>query len=62
MVQSLLDSLHAARPNMTLLAADFSFLPEVQVEGQRAPLIASKKAGVQRDHSTYLVTKASCCS
>lgn len=58
-LQSLLDTLHSARPNMTLLAADFSFLPEVQLEGQRAPIIASKEGGVQRDHSTYLVTKAS---
>lgn len=58
-VQSLLDTLHSARPNMTLLAADFNFLPEVQEEGHRAPIIASKEGGVQKDHSTYLVTKAS---
>ena len=46
----LLDSLHAALPRHTLLAADFTQLPEVQVEGWGAPLVAStvRRGGVQR--------------
>lgn len=40
--QELLRTIHTLRPNATIIAADFSFLPEVQIEGRNAPLVASK--------------------
>lgn len=53
----LLEASYAVHPNMVLIASDFSILPDVKIEGDRAPLVASKKDGVTKDHSTYLDTK-----
>ncbi|KAG6549180.1 hypothetical protein Mapa_009165 [Marchantia paleacea] len=53
----LLETLYSARPNMTLIASDFSFLPDVKVAGEGAPLVSSKKGGVNKDHGTYLEAK-----
>lgn len=40
--QKLLETLHSARPNMTLIASDFSLLPDVRLAGEGAPLVSSK--------------------
>ncbi|BBN09643.1 hypothetical protein MPTK1_4g21440 [Marchantia polymorpha subsp. ruderalis] len=53
----LLETLHSARPNMTLIASDFSLLPDVRLAGEGAPLVSSKKGGVNKDHATYLEAK-----
>jgi hypothetical protein len=42
---SLLDCIAAARPNHTLIAADFDALPNVRVEGLNAPLVSGKVGG-----------------
>eukprot|EP00850_Spirogloea_muscicola_P012604 SM000082S22846 [mRNA] locus=s82:259946:263367:- [translate_table: standard] len=51
----LLQALHAVHPNMTLIAADFDFLPDVVIAGHGAPLVASKVKGVTTDYTTYIV-------
>lgn len=56
---TLFETLHYVRPNMTLIAADFSSLPDVKISGVGAPLVASKEGGVTTDHSTFLVPKGS---
>uniref|UniRef100_A0ACD5WI74 Uncharacterized protein n=2 Tax=Avena sativa TaxID=4498 RepID=A0ACD5WI74_AVESA len=38
----LLDTLHEALPSMSLIASDFSYLPDVSIPGDRAPLVSSK--------------------
>ncbi|THG01599.1 hypothetical protein TEA_010035 [Camellia sinensis var. sinensis] len=38
----LLEVLHGALPKMSLIASDFSFLPDVKVPGERAPLVSTK--------------------
>ncbi|PNG98991.1 hypothetical protein TSOC_015238, partial [Tetrabaena socialis] len=47
--------LHAVRPNHSLIAADFDKLPDVQLPGRNAPLIAQKVGGRNIDHGTLLV-------
>lgn len=41
-LQRLLETLHSALPNMSLIASDFSYLPDVTIAGDRAPLVSSK--------------------
>lgn len=41
-IQKLLQVLHGALPKMSLIASDFSYLPDVKIPGERAPLVASK--------------------
>ncbi|KAK3017709.1 hypothetical protein RJ639_003302 [Escallonia herrerae] len=53
----LLDVLHGAMPKMSLIASDFSYLPDVRVTGERAPLVSTKKDGSSSDHSSYLDAK-----
>ncbi|XBI67480.1 hypothetical protein VPH35_046827 [Triticum aestivum] len=50
----LLDTLHQALPSMSLIASDFSYLPDVSIPGDRAPLVSSKKDGKTLDHPNYL--------
>ncbi|BAH91437.1 Os01g0911900 [Oryza sativa Japonica Group] len=38
----ILDTLHQALPSMSLIASDFSYLPDVSIPGDRAPLVSSK--------------------
>jgi hypothetical protein len=53
---ALLDVLHAARPQHTLIAADFDALPDVTITGDCAPLVSSRSApGQAVDHSTLYV-------
>jgi hypothetical protein len=51
----LFDTLHRARPNHRLVAADFDALPETVIDGANAPLVATTRGGATRDHDTYLV-------
>jgi hypothetical protein len=52
----LLETLHTAVPYHTLIAADFSALPEVQVAGRNAPLVSGRGPGRSvQDYSTVLV-------
>ncbi|KAG8372744.1 hypothetical protein BUALT_Bualt12G0098600 [Buddleja alternifolia] len=53
----LLQVLHGALPKMSLIASDFSYLPDVRISGERAPLVASKKDGNSSDHNSYLDAK-----
>ncbi|KAL9305039.1 putative protein arginine methyltransferase NDUFAF7 [Arabidopsis thaliana] len=53
----LLEVLHAKLPKMSLIASDFSFLPDVKVPGERAPLVSTKKDGCSSDYSSYLDAK-----
>uniref|UniRef100_A0A453G9J0 Protein arginine methyltransferase NDUFAF7 n=2 Tax=Aegilops tauschii subsp. strangulata TaxID=200361 RepID=A0A453G9J0_AEGTS len=39
----LLDTLHQTLPSMSLIASDFSYLPDVSIPGDRAPLVSSKR-------------------
>ena len=41
-VQKLLEVLHSALPKMSLIASDFSYLPDVRIPGERAPLVSTK--------------------
>jgi len=50
----LMDTLHQALPSMSLIASDFSYLPDVSIPGDRAPLVSSKKDGKTSDHCNYL--------
>ncbi|XP_062207847.1 uncharacterized protein LOC133909434 [Phragmites australis] len=50
----LMDTLHQALPSMSLIASDFSYLPDVSIPGDRAPLVSSKKDGKTSDHRNYL--------
>ena len=51
----LLETLHSARPNHRLVAADFDSLPGVTMPGQNAPLVATQaRGGKTRDLPTYL--------
>ncbi|KDP39374.1 hypothetical protein JCGZ_01131 [Jatropha curcas] len=38
----LLEVLHEALPKMSLIASDFSYLPDVTIPGERAPLVSTK--------------------
>ncbi|XWS35124.1 hypothetical protein CRYUN_Cryun21dG0099400 [Craigia yunnanensis] len=53
----LLEVLHAALPKMSLIASDFSYLPDVKIHGERAPLVSTKKDGHSSDYSNYLEAK-----
>ncbi|KAG9447478.1 hypothetical protein H6P81_013606 [Aristolochia fimbriata] len=53
----LLDALHWALPKMSLIASDFSYLPDVKVPGERAPLVSTKKEGISTDYDSYLDAK-----
>ncbi|XP_039040150.1 uncharacterized protein LOC120178359 [Hibiscus syriacus] len=53
----LLEVLHAALPKMSLIASDFSFLPDVKIPGERAPLVSTKRDGRSSDYSNYLDAK-----
>ena len=51
----LLETLHGARPNHRLVAADFDSLPGVTLPGRNAPLVAAQaRGGKTRDLPTYL--------
>lgn len=41
-LQQLLEVLHGVLPKMSLIASDFSYLPDVKVLGERAPLVSTK--------------------
>jgi hypothetical protein len=49
--QKLLDVLHEVLPKMSLIASDFSYLPDVKIPGERAPLVSTKV------YSCYIFTK-----
>ncbi|ONM35221.1 hypothetical protein ZEAMMB73_Zm00001d042393 [Zea mays] len=51
--KKLMDTLHQALPSMSLIASDFSYLPDVSIPGDRAPLVSSKKDGKTSDHRNY---------
>lgn len=53
----LLKVLHEALPKMSLIASDFSYLPDVKIPGERAPLVSSKRDGSSFDHDSYLDAK-----
>ncbi|ONK72500.1 uncharacterized protein A4U43_C04F20070 [Asparagus officinalis] len=53
----LLEVLHWALPKMSLIASDFSYLPDIKIAGDRAPLVSTKKDGRTVDHSSYLDAK-----
>ncbi|KAK9160021.1 hypothetical protein Syun_006362 [Stephania yunnanensis] len=53
----LLEVLHGALPKMSLIASDFSYLPDVKILGERAPLVSTKKDGHSSDHKSYLDAK-----
>ncbi|CAL5376357.1 unnamed protein product [Camellia sinensis] len=44
-------------PKMSLIASDFSFLPDVKVPGERAALVSTKKNGNSSYYSSYLNAK-----
>ncbi|KAI9123146.1 hypothetical protein K1719_006035 [Acacia pycnantha] len=46
--------LHEALPKMSLVASDFSYLPDVTVPGERAPLVSTKRDGRSTDYTNYL--------
>ncbi|GFR52698.1 hypothetical protein Agub_g15325, partial [Astrephomene gubernaculifera] len=52
---SFLELLHTLRPNHSLIAADFDKLPDVQLPGRNAPLVAEKIGGRNIDHPSVLV-------
>ncbi|CAK7328460.1 unnamed protein product [Dovyalis caffra] len=53
----LLEVLHEALPRMSLIASDFSYLPDVSIPGERAPLVSTKKDGCSLDYNSYLDAK-----
>ncbi|XP_038720887.1 uncharacterized protein LOC120013219 [Tripterygium wilfordii] len=53
----LLEALHGALPKMSLIASDFSYLPDVKIPGERAPLVSTKKDGHSSDYDSYLDAK-----
>ncbi|KAK3187859.1 hypothetical protein Dsin_027420 [Dipteronia sinensis] len=53
----LLEVLHEKLPKMSLIASDFSFLPDVKIPGERAPLVSTKKDGRSKDYNSYLEAK-----
>nr|GLL43787.1 uncharacterized protein LOC109176050 isoform X2 [Ipomoea trifida] len=53
----LLEVLHGALPKMSLIASDFSFLPDVRIPGERAPLVSTKRDGSSSDYNSYLEAK-----
>ncbi|KAI8538012.1 hypothetical protein RHMOL_Rhmol09G0067500 [Rhododendron molle] len=53
----LLEVLHGALPKMSLITSDFSYLPDVKIPGERAPLVSTKKDGSSADYNSYLNAK-----
>lgn len=53
----LLEVLHEVLPRMSLIASDFSYLPDVSIPGERAPLVSTKKDGRSLDYNSYLDAK-----
>ncbi|KAI4370458.1 hypothetical protein MLD38_018811 [Melastoma candidum] len=53
----LLEVLHKALPKMSLIVSDFSYLPDVRIAGERAPLVSTKKEGKSTDYDNYLDAK-----
>ncbi|KAG6468684.1 hypothetical protein ZIOFF_073377 [Zingiber officinale] len=60
----LMEVLHSALPKMSLIASDFSYLPEVRIPGDRAPLVSSMVVSSiavkvrMMDSSVYLILLA----
>ncbi|TYK18890.1 NADH dehydrogenase (ubiquinone) complex I, assembly factor 7-like protein [Cucumis melo var. makuwa] len=54
---SLLEVLHHVLPKMSLIASDFSYLPDVRIAGERAPLVSTKADGRSLDYESYLDAK-----
>ncbi|XP_028804934.1 uncharacterized protein LOC114759869 [Neltuma alba] len=46
--------LHEVLPKMSLIASDFSYLPDVTIPGERAPLVSTKSDGRSTDYGSYL--------
>ncbi|XAR48834.1 hypothetical protein NMG60_11031795 [Bertholletia excelsa] len=53
----LFEVLHGALPRMSLIASDFSYLPDVNIPGERAPLVSTKRDGSSLDYNSYLDAK-----
>ncbi|XP_041024725.1 protein arginine methyltransferase NDUFAF7 homolog, mitochondrial isoform X1 [Juglans microcarpa x Juglans regia] len=53
----LLEVLHGVLPKMSLIASDFSYLPDVKIPGERAPLVSTKNGGSSLDYGSYLDAK-----
>ncbi|KAI4338328.1 hypothetical protein L6164_016668 [Bauhinia variegata] len=53
----LLEVLHEVLPKMSLIGSDFSYLPDVTIAGERAPLVSTKKDGRSSDYGNYLEAK-----
>uniref|UniRef100_A0A803MNR7 Protein arginine methyltransferase NDUFAF7 n=1 Tax=Chenopodium quinoa TaxID=63459 RepID=A0A803MNR7_CHEQI len=53
----LIEALHSALPKMSLIASDFSYLPDVRIPGVRAPLVSAKIDGCSIDYDSYLDAK-----
>uniref|UniRef100_A0A803LZB5 Protein arginine methyltransferase NDUFAF7 n=1 Tax=Chenopodium quinoa TaxID=63459 RepID=A0A803LZB5_CHEQI len=53
----LMEALHSALPKMSLIASDFSYLPDVRIPGVRAPLVSAKIDGCSIDYDSYLDAK-----
>ncbi|KAL5702669.1 hypothetical protein ACHQM5_027854 [Ranunculus cassubicifolius] len=53
----LLEVLHASLPKMSIIASDFSYLPDVKIPGERAPLVSTKRDGKSSDLKSYLDAK-----
>ncbi|XP_027338673.1 uncharacterized protein LOC113852559 [Abrus precatorius] len=53
----LLEVLHEVLPKMSLIASDFSYLPDVKIPGERAPLVSTKKDGSSSDYDNYMQAK-----
>ncbi|CAK9318856.1 unnamed protein product [Citrullus colocynthis] len=54
---NLLEVLHRVLPKMSLIASDFSYLPDVRIAGERAPLVSTKTDGSSSDYESYLDAK-----
>ncbi|KAG5116356.1 hypothetical protein JHK84_042469 [Glycine max] len=55
--KKLLEVLHEVLPKMSLIASDFSYLPDVKIPGERAPLVSTKKDGSSLDYDSYMEAK-----
>ncbi|KMT14868.1 hypothetical protein BVRB_3g065920 [Beta vulgaris subsp. vulgaris] len=53
----LMEALHSSLPKMSLIASDFSYLPDVRIPGVRAPLVSAKVHGHSVDYESYLDAK-----
>eukprot|EP00884_Botryococcus_braunii_P011350 jgi/Botrbrau1/20215/Bobra.31_1s0012.1 len=57
--QQLLETLHDARPVHCLVCVDFDRLPDTQIPGRNAPLVATTEKGGTTDHATPYVARGS---